>query len=227
PTATMPRSESDTVAAPAFTLAIEVWSWSCAVASCARAAASLSRAASAALYACLTLNEMLNSVLIWFACCCATLDCCVRTSARVRPPSYTVIADCNDVVYAHFEAIGIRLLLGPRRSPWLILWFVLADKLGYHSARAERTLLFASRTEFAAVMFETLFSVANRSASASEIVWNVVSVICCAPSIIGAASSETTISFLRMFSWAPWTARHRAEPWFPCDVHPASRVVPR
>src|SRR5947209_19637982 len=106
-----------------------------------------------------------------------------------------------------------------------MFWPAVACRFGYHCAFAERTLLLARRIEFSAVIFETLFSWARRSASASEIGWYVVSVICCAPANAGAASSEATINFLRMFSWAPWPARHRAEPGFPSDARRAGCAV--
>src|SRR5512138_3845281 len=100
-------------------------------------------------------------------------------------------------------------LPGPTRWPELLFWPAVAVRFGYMAARAERTLLLALRTEFADVMFETLFSFASRTASVIVMGWNVVSVAgCCAPSHTGAASSG--INFLNIAFWAPWLVRPHA-----------------
>src|ERR1700761_5279046 len=111
---------------------------------------------------------MLNSVFTSFACATATFACCVFTSARVFPPSHTVICDDRPVLYAHFDGTAMSLFASPTRLPCWMFWPALAVNVGYHCAFAERTELFAVRMALSDVMFETLLSCARRSASASE-----------------------------------------------------------
>src|SRR6185312_13681234 len=194
------------------------------------------RIASCALPTCTTLrseSEMLAAPALTLAVVVAS--CVLASSSWARAAASDSLAARNrlsdvrrPVVYDHgFAVYGTRSPCGPSRCPPLCDWPSEPVSEGRNWPNAVRTFVVAVRMLFSAMTAETLFSCASLTASAREIGWKALSPgddtdgICCAANNAGAATNG--INFLNMFSSAPFAARLRAVPDFPCC---AGRTAP-